>query len=583
MAGRADYDYHRSNLNPLVDFGRRQHGHQTQTRHYNAGRFEAGRYQPGYQHVSNAQPGYQPVSNAGKPPLNRISTSSSSSTTSGEAINPMQLSKLGENREFVPTFDHEMNDQKQIELIQRTGYELSQRNGQRIYGGPPPNWLGPPPTKGTEIFVGKVPRDLWEWELVPIFEKYGMIYELRLMMDFSGTNRGYLFVRYSNTEEAKRAVKGLNNYEIRPGKRFGVIPSVDNRKLWISGLPKNRTSDEILQELKKLTDGATRIVLYSSPYDKSKTRGYAFVEYETHRHAALARRKLVPGHNYIFDQEIFRVDWAEPEHEVDPYVMSKVKKLFLRGLTIDTLEEDIKEAFDLITDGQVEHVKKAKGFAFVHFQTREAAERAFEATKDNFVLNRCPIEVTWSKPIDPYTHAQKKQMARALNSSKPVSPLLSEQYGPNPPFPMAVNTNFPPQPLVPMPQAASSGTGTNNNHAIGNSMKVPRPEGAFGFNRAQKIPPTYASNGFNNYNMTDPNFAQMTEMMWKNPQFLADFAALAVDSNHNGLIPPLGGPTSPTSNGAGPVFFGAGSGNLRMNASSTLSVQAPPFRYYGSN
>ena len=44
-------------------------------------------------------------------------------------------------------------------------------SGQRIYGGPPPNWKGQAPVKGTEIFVGKVPREMFEWELVPIFEK----------------------------------------------------------------------------------------------------------------------------------------------------------------------------------------------------------------------------------------------------------------------------------------------------------------------------------------------------------------------------------------------------------------------------
>ena len=74
--------------------------------------------------------------------------------------------------------------------------------------GPPPNWQGPPPTKGTEIFVGKIPREMFEWELVPIFEMCGFIYELRLMMDFSGSNRGYLFVRYSKREEASRALNG---------------------------------------------------------------------------------------------------------------------------------------------------------------------------------------------------------------------------------------------------------------------------------------------------------------------------------------------------------------------------------------
>lgn len=46
-----------------------------------------------------------------------------------------------------------------------------QENGQRRYGGPPPGWDGPAPERGSEIFVGKLPRDLFEDELVPLCEK----------------------------------------------------------------------------------------------------------------------------------------------------------------------------------------------------------------------------------------------------------------------------------------------------------------------------------------------------------------------------------------------------------------------------
>ena len=56
------------------------------------------------------------------------------------------------------------------------GYNVTQRNGQRIFGGPPPNWKGPAPDKGSEVFVGKVPRDMYEWELVPLFEKVNDTY-----------------------------------------------------------------------------------------------------------------------------------------------------------------------------------------------------------------------------------------------------------------------------------------------------------------------------------------------------------------------------------------------------------------------
>uniref|UniRef100_A0A8C2Z9E2 RRM domain-containing protein n=1 Tax=Cyclopterus lumpus TaxID=8103 RepID=A0A8C2Z9E2_CYCLU len=91
------------------------------------------------------------------------------------------------------------------ELLDRTDYTLDVTTGQRKYGGPPPEpvYSGAQPNVGTEIFIGKIPRDLFEDELVPLFEKAGPIWDLRLMMDpLSGLNRGYAFVTFC-TKEAK--------------------------------------------------------------------------------------------------------------------------------------------------------------------------------------------------------------------------------------------------------------------------------------------------------------------------------------------------------------------------------------------
>lgn len=72
-------------------------------------------------------------------------------------------------------------------LLRRTGYSLKQENGQRRYGGPPPGWNSPPPGRGCEVFIGKVPRDCFENELVPIFERFGRIYEVdHIMLVLSG-------------------------------------------------------------------------------------------------------------------------------------------------------------------------------------------------------------------------------------------------------------------------------------------------------------------------------------------------------------------------------------------------------------
>lgn len=66
-----------------------------------------------------------------------------------------------------------------------------------------------------QIFVGKIPRDLFEDELVPLFEKAGPIWDLRLMMDpLSGLNRGYAFVTFCTKEAAQAAVKLVRLYPV---------------------------------------------------------------------------------------------------------------------------------------------------------------------------------------------------------------------------------------------------------------------------------------------------------------------------------------------------------------------------------
>lgn len=75
--------------------------------------------------------------------------------------------------------------------------------------------------------------------------------------------------------------------------------------------------------MRKVTEGVIDAIVYPSITDKSKNRGFAFVEFESHRSAAMARRKLLPGRIQLWGQPI-AVDWAEPEQEVDEDVMAKV-------------------------------------------------------------------------------------------------------------------------------------------------------------------------------------------------------------------------------------------------------------------
>lgn len=135
---------------------------------------------------------------------------------------------------------------KLLKFVADSQLTLTQVNGQRKLG-PPPGWTGPPPGPKCEIFVGSIPRDYYEPEIVPIFSTVGTIYELRLMMEFSGINRGYCFIMYTTEEEAARAVKELDQYEIYPGKRIGVVASTNNCRLYINQLPRNLDSKTIIK------------------------------------------------------------------------------------------------------------------------------------------------------------------------------------------------------------------------------------------------------------------------------------------------------------------------------------------------
>nr|XP_020457731.1 RNA-binding protein 47 isoform X2 [Monopterus albus] len=298
-----------------------------------------------------------------------------------------------------------VNEAALVALMERTSYSMVQENGQRKYG-PPPGWSGPSPPRGCEIFVGKIPRDVYEDELVPVFESVGRIYEMRLMMDFDGKNRGYAFVMYTEKHEAKRAVRELNNYEVRPGRLLGVCSSVDNCRLFIGGIPKTKKREEILEEVSKVTEGVLDVIVYASAADKMKNRGFAFVEYESHRAAAMARRKLMPGRIQLWGHQI-AVDWAEPEIDVDEDVMETVKILYVRNLMMETSEETIRQVFSQWNPGCVERVKKIRDYAFVHFTSRDDAVQAMDHLNGTEVEGSC-IEVTLAKPVDKEQYSRQK-------------------------------------------------------------------------------------------------------------------------------------------------------------------------------
>ncbi len=68
------------------------------------------------------------------------------------------------------------------------------------------------------IYVGNLNYRVNEDDLTEVFEEYGSVNEVKIIMDkFSGRSKGFGFVTMPNSEEAKKAIDELNGatYENR--------------------------------------------------------------------------------------------------------------------------------------------------------------------------------------------------------------------------------------------------------------------------------------------------------------------------------------------------------------------------------
>ncbi|KAG9281250.1 dead end protein 1-like [Astyanax mexicanus] len=179
------------------------------------------------------------------------------------------------------------------EWLKTTSITLTQINGQRKYGGPPPDWRGPHPGPGCEVFISQIPRDVYEDQLIPLFLSVAPLYEFRLMMNFSGQNRGFAYAKYGTPAGATAAIQTLNHYQLQEGVRLVVRKSTEKRQLWLADLPASMGRGELLMVLRMLSDGVEGATIKAAgPKGKEVC---ALVHYSSHYAASMAKKVLVQG------------------------------------------------------------------------------------------------------------------------------------------------------------------------------------------------------------------------------------------------------------------------------------------------
>lgn len=310
-------------------------------------------------------------------------------------------------------------------LLDRTNYPVEITVGQRRYG-PPPKHDGPAPGQGCEIYIGKIPNDMYEDELVPILEKYGTLYDFRLMMDpVSGQSKGYGFAMFMQKSEAQAAVKNLEDYEVKPGKKLRCNVSIANTRLFIGNIPKSKSKEEIMNELSTVAEieGIVDVIIYADAEDPVNKRncGYCFVEFSDHKTASAAKRRLVDGYAQPWNLNVV-TNWAEPQEEPSEEVMAQVRTLFVKNLRDVADEETVRKAFSVF--GEVFKVRRMKDYAFVYFNERDHAMAALDKMNGKDFMGST-IDVSLAKP---QSEARKKIIQNRMRESQHQQMMSGAQY-----------------------------------------------------------------------------------------------------------------------------------------------------------
>ncbi|XP_068443871.1 dead end protein 1 [Clinocottus analis] len=174
--------------------------------------------------------------------------------------------------------------------LKATNVKLTQVNGQRKYGGPPEVWYGPAPGPRCEVFISQIPRDAYEDLLIPLFSSAGPLWEFRLMMNFSGQNRGFAYGKYDSPAAANEAIRLLHGHMLEPGCRLSVRRSTEKRHLCIGELPASSRQEDLLKVLRLMTDGVERMSLKAGPGIEGVS---AIVAFSSHHAASMAKKVLV--------------------------------------------------------------------------------------------------------------------------------------------------------------------------------------------------------------------------------------------------------------------------------------------------
>lgn len=262
-----------------------------------------------------------------------------------------------------------------------------------------------------QLYCGNIPSDVNERDIFELFHAHGKINEIRIMMDgITQKHRGFAFINCISEIDQKTILEKCNGYEIRSKRYLKLNVCKPNRSLYIANIPKSKNAKQLRTEFDEHLHGIIDLIVYR-PFSNcnihDQNRGFCFIEFDTHEAARSAKRKIDMDPKKLFSNVIF-VDWADTIETPTEEVMQNVRVLYVRNIHESVSEIQLKQIFSSF--GSIEHVKRIKNFAFIHFTNRNDALNAMKSLQS---LELCGENLSILLSYPPLDKKKKEELLRS--------------------------------------------------------------------------------------------------------------------------------------------------------------------------
>ena len=249
-----------------------------------------------------------------------------------------------------------------------------------------------------KVFIKGINQDIKEIELKEYIKKKCPLLEykdLRLVLDDNGKNRGYAFIDFNSSKDAKQFIEEMNNQnnEIKL-KNSELICALclspksgknDKRTLFINNLPFDVKKEQIKDTFKNYGNILDIRIIYNPT--TQKPRGYGYIEFEdessidkiinSDKTFIINERKIIVNKSISVDKLRNAIKYVVHISNLNFKVKEKDIEILLKKEIFNdnqkNLEDDLRKILLCKNDEG-----KFKGYGFIEFNNKESFDKCLK-------------------------------------------------------------------------------------------------------------------------------------------------------------------------------------------------------------